>query len=84
MHRGMPALTPVVELAGQVDDLNFAKILQQQLSACIGIFIERTMGEPGDTLLGERTTEQYGTRRRFLRSSAPALSSKVARVRSST
>lgn len=71
MHRGMPALTPVVELAGQVDDLNFAKILQQQLSACIGIFIERTMGEPGDTLLGERTTEQYGTSTRVLEKLSP-------------
>jgi len=71
MHRGMPALTPVVELAGQFDDLNFAKILQQQLSACIGTFIERTMANESDTELGPQETVTYGTSTRVYEKLSP-------------
>ena len=52
--RGMSVLTPVFDLCGQFEDLNFAKVIQQQFSACIALFITRER----DFKLGSRETQQ--------------------------
>lgn len=51
--RGMSVLTPVFDLCGQFEDLNFAKVVQQQFAACVAVFINRER----DFQMGGRTTE---------------------------
>jgi lambda family phage portal protein len=52
--RGMSSLTPVFDLCGMFEDANFAKLVQQQISSCVAIFIERNQ----DFQLGARNDEQ--------------------------
>lgn len=51
--RGMTAFAPVFDIAGMFEDANFAKLVQQQISSCVAMFIERT----SDFQLGSRSTE---------------------------
>ncbi len=50
--RGMPALTPAIEAMGMIDDIQFAKLIQLQMSACIGLIVTRDPKER--TYLGAR------------------------------
>ncbi|MBL9084200.1 MAG: phage portal protein [Planctomycetales bacterium] len=61
--RGVSALAPVFDLIGMADDIQFAKLVQQQLVSAFGVFIERTSeftGNDGSQQLGE---QQQNTRR---------------------
>jgi capsid protein len=57
--RGVTAFAPIFDPLGMFEDINFAKMLQQQIVSCFAIFSELTGDKP--TLpsipLGERTTE---------------------------
>lgn len=42
--RGITAFAPIFDIAGMVDDIQFAKLVQQQMVTCFAIFVERQMG----------------------------------------
>jgi len=50
--RGISALAPVFGIAGMFEDLNFSKLVQQEISSCVAMFIERET----DYQLGDRET----------------------------
>lgn len=45
--RGVTALAPVFDLAGMFEDVQFAKVVQQQIVSCIALFRQRTDGWQG-------------------------------------
>lgn len=51
--RGVTAFHAIADYLGQIEDVNFATLLKQQVAACIALFINRT----GDVKLGDRDTE---------------------------
>lgn len=69
MTRGVTALAAVFSYAGMLEDINFAKLVQQQIVSCFAIFREMAPGSPQAGLpsadgYGNATTEQadYGSR----------------------
>ena len=67
MTRGVTSLAPVFQLAGMLEDVNFAKVVQQQIVSCFAIFRKQAMGAGGlPTVQGygysESETTDYGTR----------------------
>lgn len=64
--RGVSALAPVFDFAGFADDLQFAKLVQQQVASCFAIFRERTADYDGldDEDGADQTGERSSTRRR--------------------
>lgn len=60
--RGVSALAPVFDLCGMAEDIQFAKLVQQQIVSCFAIFKERTSEYQGldanaaDDQTGARTT----------------------------
>jgi len=48
--RGVSALAPVFNPAGMFEDINFAKMVQQQTVSCFAIFREMAAGRPGGGL----------------------------------
>ena len=67
LSRGVTALAPVFDISGMWEDVNFAKVVQQQIVSCFAIFRQRALGSTS-TLpsngYGQQTTEstEYGTR----------------------
>lgn len=57
MTRGVTALAPVFSYAGMLEDINFAKLVQQQIVSCFAVFREMAANAPGG---GLPTTDQYG------------------------
>ena len=58
--RGVTALAPIVDTAGQFEDLQFAKLIQAQIVSCFAIFREMEAtggGGPNVAPHGEQTTE---------------------------
>lgn len=57
--RGVTALAPIMDMIGMHGDIQFAKLIQQQIVSCFAIFTERALGtyggDPGAR--GERSTE---------------------------
>ena len=66
--RGVTQLAPVFAYSGMLEDINFAKLVQQQVVSCFAIFRKmaaNTSGMPSvDGVYGDSQTErtQYGTR----------------------
>lgn len=61
--RGVTAFAPIVDLVGMHDDIQFAKLVQQQVTSCFAIFRTRAANSPGSYLplqRGEQTTETLG------------------------
>lgn len=60
--RGVSALWPMLDAAGMFEDINFAAMIKQQISACFAVFHEQALGidAPGDTQIGDRSTETMG------------------------
>lgn len=56
--RGMPAFLAVFDQLSMFEDVNFAKLVQQQVVSCIGMFIERESGFKFklDATMGSRST----------------------------
>ncbi len=60
--RGVTALAPIFDLLGMFEDINFAKLVQQQVVSCFAVIRERDLGFDlgGDTAQkGARTTGTY-------------------------
>ena len=58
--RGVTAFAPIIDLMGQFEDINFAKLIQQQAVTCFAIFEELDLGAglaSGGQQTGEQTTE---------------------------
>ena len=58
MTRGVTALAPIMYIAGMFEDVNFAKVVQQQIVSCFAIFRERPAGAPPSP----PSTQGYGDR----------------------
>lgn len=60
--RGVTAFAPVFDAAGMFEDINFAKLIQQQMVACFAVIEERPMGftvpkAANEAAIGPQTTE---------------------------
>lgn len=56
--RGVSALAPIFDVLGMFEDINFAKLVQQQIVSCFAILRMRDFDSAGgDAQYGERTTE---------------------------
>lgn len=57
--RGVSALAPIFDVCGMFEDIQFAKLVQQQIVSCFAIFRERSLEFQAntDSQYGERTTE---------------------------
>lgn len=57
--RGIPAFAAVFDMLSMFEDVNFAKVVQQQVISCIALFLEREKDFKfgGDAKLGPRTSE---------------------------
>jgi len=60
--RGVTQLAPVFSISGMLEDINFAKLVQQQVVSCFAIFRKLAAGQSGmpsvDGIYGEGSTEQ--------------------------
>lgn len=57
--RGVTAFAPIVDAIGMHDDIQFAKLIQQQIVSCFSVFHERPLDYEGDDQIvkGESETE---------------------------
>lgn len=59
--RGVTQLAPVFSISGMLEDINFAKLVQQQVVSCFAIFRKMAAGgnrlPTADSAYGDRTTE---------------------------
>jgi capsid protein len=67
MTRGVSAFAPIFYLTGMFEDINFAKVVQQQIVSCFAIFRQMAAGQapkpPSVVGYGDQTTgEPPGTR----------------------
>jgi len=56
LTRGIPIFAPIFEYLGMLEDVNFAKLIQQQVVSCVAAFIE----QESDVQLGEQEVEGTG------------------------
>ena len=74
--RGVSVLAPIFDQAGMFEDINFAKLVQQQVVSCITIFREMESGF-GPDYPGNKTStgtkEAWGTGERIIEGIAPGL-----------
>lgn len=58
--RGVTALAPIFDVLSMLEDINFAKLVQQQVVSCFAIFRERSIDNDSeeDVATGELSTEQ--------------------------
>lgn len=57
MTRGVTALAPIFYISGMFEDINFAKVVQQQIVSCFAILREMAPGQPP---MPPSTTTGYG------------------------
>lgn len=59
--RGVTAFAPVVDLVGMFDDINFAKLVQQQIVSCFAVLREREQSvQPSAMASGQTLTTTTG------------------------
>jgi lambda family phage portal protein len=51
--RGITALAPIFDVAGMYEDINFARLVQQQVVSCFAIFRKLAMGADFPTNMGQ-------------------------------
>lgn len=78
--RGVTQLAPVFSLSGMLEDINFAKLVQQQIVSCFAILAEKAVGSNGNlpsvdgrSKFGEPDTEQTGSGTRKLEGISPGM-----------
>jgi capsid protein len=73
--RGISAFVRILDTAGQFDDVQFAKLLQQQAASCITFLRERELGFGGGTpaALGDERTEAREGGSRIINDLSPGL-----------
>ena len=78
--RGVTQLAPVFSLSGMLEDINFAKLVQQQIVSCFAILRQKAVTAAGDlpsvdgaAKYGEPSTQQTDTGSRALEGIAPGM-----------
>jgi lambda family phage portal protein len=74
--RGVTAYAPIFAVAGMFEDINFAKLVQQQMVSCIAFLRTRAAGSNGPPSVqgyGESSTESTGIGTRQLEGLAPGM-----------
>lgn len=76
--RGVTALAPIFSVAGMFEDINFAKLVQQQVVSCFAIFRKRNPIAGGGPLpstsgYGLPETEQTGAGTRYIENIGPGM-----------
>jgi lambda family phage portal protein len=78
--RGVTQLAPVFSISGMLEDINFAKLVQQQIVSCFAILAEKSPGSNGNlpsvdgrSKFGEPSTEQTGSGSRKLEGISPGM-----------
>lgn len=75
--RGVTQLAPVFAISGMLEDINFAKLVQQQVVSCFAVFRKLASGQPGipsvDSTYGDASTETTATGVRQLENVSPGM-----------
>lgn len=74
--RGVTAYAPIFALAGMFEDINFAKLVQQQITSCFAIFRKKTAVQAGPNInrgYGASQTETTASGTRYLENIAPGM-----------
>ena len=74
--RGITAFAPIFELTGMFEDIQFAKLVQQQVVSCFAVFRERSfVNPPGGKAdsYGQAETETTATGTRYIENVAPGM-----------
>ena len=74
--RGVTQLAPVFSLAGMLEDVNFAKLVQQQVVSCFAIFRKLAAGSealPSADGYGDASTQQTGAGVRQIEGVSPGM-----------
>ena len=78
--RGVTQLAPVFSLSGMLEDINFAKLVQQQIVSCFAVLRSRAVGSNGNLpnvdgspAYGEPATQQTGRGSRSLQGISPGM-----------
>lgn len=75
--RGVTSLAPIFSLAGMFEDIQFAKLVQQQVVSCFAIFREQTASNfaplPGTPGYGSGTIETSASGTRYIENIAPGM-----------
>lgn len=74
-RRGVTALAPVGDYIGIFDDTQYAALIKQQAGAMVAFFHERpeSFQDPGETHLGEQSTETIGGFTRNIEGMGPGI-----------
>jgi len=77
MTRGVTQLAPVFSISGMLEDINFAKLVQQQVVSCFAILRQQAAGSPGlptaGAIYGDGSTERTEAGVRQLEGVAPGM-----------
>lgn len=74
--RGVTALAPVFDVAGMFEDINFAKLIQQQIVSCFAIIrnLDLSAVNQSDPRLGDKEVEAYADgARKIIEQIAPGM-----------
>ena len=75
--RGVTQLAPVFSISGMLEDINFAKLVQQQVVSCFAVFRKLAAGQSAlpsaDGVYGEGSTEQTASGVRQLEGVSPGM-----------
>ena len=76
-NRGVTQLAPVFAYSGMLEDINFAKLVQQQVVSCFAIFRKMSAGSPSlpsvDDMFGDASTQPTGSGVRQLEGIQPGM-----------
>lgn len=78
--RGVTQLAPIFSLSGMLEDINFAKLVQQQIVSCFAIIRQKAAGSNGNlpsidgmAKYGEPSTQTTGSGSRLLEGISPGM-----------
>ena len=75
--RGVTQLAPVFSISGMLEDINFAKLVQQQVVSCFAIFRKLAAGQSSipsvDGVYGETSTQQTESGTRQIEGVSPGM-----------
>lgn len=73
--RGLSAFTPIFDMIGMHEDLQFTKLVQQQVASCIAFIRQRDANFQAGTVdpYGDQNSQQYNTMTRLVEDLAPGM-----------
>jgi lambda family phage portal protein len=75
--RGVTLLAPIFSISGMLEDINFAKLVQQQVVSCFAIFRKLAAGQSGlpsvDGVYGDASTQQTDSGTRQIEGVSPGM-----------